>query len=154
MRGAAVRLVLAAGLLAGAAGAARAADRLAELFVPAEELSGGFEIVPEVSGDPANDADFRALGVEAVRAQHYTRAVGRVAEVCSVEVWAFSSEARAEKALGEIDYPAWRFLRHGELLILLRGVHFELGGGLEPGLFPACHEIGERTRARAAARWP
>jgi hypothetical protein len=156
-----VRWPLPALLLAGllATSIARAGDAscrdarylgdLAALCVPARELGDGWESVRETPSDPSRDPDLAAAGVRATHDLHYTRARRGGSEVCSLEIWAFSTPAAARLARAGIDQPGWRFTLRGNLLIMLRGVEFSRENGFRPGLVPECHRLAELTEARA-----
>jgi hypothetical protein len=122
---------------------------LLALFEPA---GPGWEIVEEAPSDPAHDPDLRASGVRALVARHYTRARGALSEVCSVEIWAFDDARRVATAQAGLERPDWRYHQEGNLLLMLRGVNFQRGQGFQKGLFPDCERLGERIRARVAAR--
>ena len=90
---------------------------------------------------------FRAL-----LARHYTRDRGGHSEVCSVEIWAFEDAKRLASARAHLERPGWRYHQEGSLLVMLRGVRFQRERGFQKGLFPDCERLGERIRARVAAR--
>lgn len=114
------------------------------------ELRAGWEVLREAPADPASDADLRGWGVTEQVARHYTRALppGR-AEVCSVEIWAFASEAQAEAAHAGFQYPDWQIDRAGRWLVMVRGLVLVRGTTPRRGVFPECGAIGRRVRARA-----
>lgn len=124
---------------------------LSGLFVPAESLGPGWELVTEVPVDPLSDPELRASGVRASQALHYTRAFRGGAEVCSVEIWSFSSAEAARRARGGMDRTAWRIGVQGNLLVMLHGVTLVRGQGFRPGLLPVCHRLAELTEAHAAS---
>jgi hypothetical protein len=122
---------------------------LLALFEPA---GADWEIVDEAASDPARDPGLRGSGVRALAARHYTRARGARSQVCSVEIWAFEDAGRVAAARLGLERPGWRFHQEGSLLVVLRGVSFERGQGFQKGLFPDCERLGQRIRARVAAR--
>jgi hypothetical protein len=122
---------------------------LLALFEPA---GADWEIVDEAPSDPSEDPDLRANGVRALAARHYTRARSANSQVCSVEIWAFEDAKRAALVRAGLERPGWRFHHEGSLLVMLRGVNFQRGRGFEKGMFPDCERLGERIRARVAAR--
>jgi hypothetical protein len=122
---------------------------LLALFEPA---GADWEVVDEAASDPSQDPDLRVNGVRALAARHYTRARGANSQVCSVEIWAFEDAKRAGVARAGLERPGWRFHHEGSLLVMLRGVNFRRGQGFEKGMFPDCERLGERIRARVAAR--
>ncbi|HEY5657361.1 MAG TPA: hypothetical protein VIY27_06190 [Myxococcota bacterium] len=121
---------------------------LLALFEPA---GAEWEIVEEAPSDPADDPELRDGGVLALAARHYTRGSGSRSQVCSVEIWAFDDAGRIAAARQGLARPGWRFHQEGNLLVMLRGVRFDLGQGFHKGLFPDCERLGERIRARVAA---
>jgi hypothetical protein len=125
-------------------------EALQAVFVPVERLPETWEIVGEAPVNVASDPQLVTLGVSAVDTWHYTRPLPGGSQVCSAEIWAFSSADAARRAARVVDYPGWRFLRQSHLLIMLRGTTFQRGEGFRKGLFPECHHIGERIGARAA----
>lgn len=143
-----------------AAGAARAEEPpcaecryrgdLAAIFVPARALGPGWDTMAEEIVDPRSDPDLRAAGVEATQSLHYTREVkGGGAEVCSVEIWSFTTPQAARRARADMQRESWRFALRGNLITMLRGVSFERGH-FRPGLRPACTRLAELIEARAA----
>lgn len=122
---------------------------LLALFEPA---GAGWEIVEEAPSDPAHDPDLRDGGVRALVARHYTRDRGGRSEVCSVEIWAFEDAVRLATARPHLERPGWLYHQEGSLLVMLRGVRFQRAQGFQKGLFPDCERLGERIRARVAAR--
>ena len=123
---------------------------LASVFVPAPEIPGGWEMVAERPGDPGADEEMVRLGVRATEIRHYTRYLGPLSQVCSVELWSFGSEGQAKRAQRITTHPGWRLIQGGAVLVMLHGVQIERGRGTDQGLFPECHDIGERTHARIA----
>jgi len=111
----------------------------------------GWEGVKEKSLDPALDPDLEGWGVRAQGARHYSRKVASGVEVCSVEIWAFESEAAAQRAQQNLTYPGWRFDQQGHLLVMLRGLRWLNDGTSRTGLFPECMTLGDRSSARVAA---
>lgn len=124
---------------------------LAPLFVPVSELEGPWEIVREAPTDVSGDPVLLGWGVRAIDALHYTRHQGPVAQVCSVEIWAFESPDRAAAAERGFERPGWRFMLRGNLLVTLRAVTLERGVGTTRDLFADCSALGDRTVERAAA---
>jgi len=110
-----------------------------------------WEIVEEMPADPTQDADLVEWGVVAQRTRHYTRKSGGSSQVCSVELWAFESDARARLAhtQEEFKFPDWRIDRKGDTLVMLRAVTLR-GGTAERTIYPDCEKLGETVRARAA----
>lgn len=127
----------------------RYTGELAALFVPPGELGVEWDSVRETPSDPADDPELRAAGVRATHSLHYTRARPGGSEVCSLEIWGFASAEAARRAQAGIEQPAWRFARHGNLLMMLRGVTFSRADGFRPGLLPECHRLADLTEARA-----
>ncbi len=109
----------------------------------------GWDVVREMP--EAADAALRARGMRGSVARHYTRARGRVSEVCTVELWSFELEDHARLAGASLARPDWRILQSEAILILLHGVRTERGVGARRGLVEGCEELGEQTRARVAA---
>jgi hypothetical protein len=124
----------------------------AELLALFEPAGAEWEIVEEAPSDPAQDPDLRGGGVRALLARHYTRDRGGGSEVCSVEIWAFEDAKRLASARAHLERPGWRYHQEGSLLVMLRGVRFQRERGFQKGLFPDCERLGERIRARVAAR--
>lgn len=89
-------------------------------------------------------------GVRAQRARHYTRHPGGVVQVCSVEIWAFESVGQARAGEENFAYPELQIVREGKLLLMTRAVTIERGKGERRSVFPACRELGEQARLRAA----
>jgi hypothetical protein len=71
--------------------------------------------------------------------------------VCTVELWVFEDAAQAAAVAAPLAQPGWEILRAEAILFLLHGVRLERGVGTRRGLVDGCAELGERTRARAAA---
>jgi hypothetical protein len=109
---------------------------------------GGWSWVEEAPIDVDTDADFQRWGVRAQRARHYTRATRDRVQVCSIEIWAFLDEARARAAESQLDYPHWEFERHGDLVVLLRGVTRVRGARAQRGVFPDCRSLRDRVSER------
>jgi hypothetical protein len=124
---------------------------LAALFLPAAALGPGWELVHEVPVDAASDPELRGSGVRAVRALHYTRGFRGGAEVCSVEIWSFTSPAAARRTGSGLERRAWQIGVQGNLIVMLHGVRLERGQGFRPGLLPACRRLADLTEAHAAA---
>jgi hypothetical protein len=124
---------------------------LAALFLPAAALGPGWELVDEVPVDAASDPELRGSGVRAVRALHYTRGFRGGAEVCSVEIWSFTSPAAARRTGSGLERRAWQIGVQGNLIVMLHGVRLERGEGFRPGLLPACRRLADLTEAHAAA---
>lgn len=120
-------------------------------FLSDAAAGAGWEGVRERSPDPTLDADMRGWGVRAQGARHYTRKGAEGVEVCSVEIWAFASEAQARNAAETLEHPGWRFDHRGHLLIMLRGLRWAADGTSRNGLYPACTALGERSSAKVAA---
>jgi hypothetical protein len=121
------------------------------LFLPATALGAGWELVKEAPVDPRQDPELRAAGVQASQALHYTRPFRGGAEVCSVEIWSFSSAEAARRARAGIEREAWRIGVQGNLLVMLHGVTLQRGVGFRPGLRPVCIRLAELTEAHAAS---
>ena len=99
----------------------------------------------------AADAALRARGMRGSVARHYTRARGRVSEVCTVELWAFDREPQARAVGVSVARPSWKILQSGAILILLHGVRLEPGVGARRGLVEGCEVLGDRALARVDA---
>lgn len=121
---------------------------LARLLLSEAQAGGNWDVVEEVPEDVARDADFLAWGVDAQRARHYTRFERRRVEVCSIEIWRFLTARLAQHALREIDYPHWEIGGSARHLVLVRGLTAEPGMQPRRGVFPDCHQLGQRVRAR------
>jgi len=132
---------------AAAAGIASARD-LTGLLLDPSEAGDGWEVVEEVPGQPSRDPDLVRWGVRAQQARHYTRDVGGVAEVCSIELWRFASREQAEAARKGFSYPDWQIDRSREILVMVRGLRRPRQGAPQRGVFPACETLGGRVRAR------
>jgi hypothetical protein len=104
----------------GALAEARGVPRLEALFLEVRDLPPGWEIVAEAPEDVASDPDLRRAGVRERRATHYTRARGRRSEACSVELWSFADDARAERAQHMLPQDVARVQRIGPILLSLR----------------------------------
>lgn len=141
---------LAAPAVAGEGRGASYRGDLTAVFVPPAELAGTWEVLHEAPTDPSRDPELKGRGVRAVRTQHYTRFAGPVTQVCSVEVWAFVSDARAASVEKGLAQPDWRFLRQDNLLIMLRARTLVRERGTTRHIFDDCARIGALTRARAA----
>jgi hypothetical protein len=87
--------------------------------------------------------------VTGVRSLHYTRARPGGSEVCSLEIWRFTTAAGARSARTEIARSAWRMEWRGNLLMMTRGVSYGRADGFRPGLLPECHQLADLTQARA-----
>jgi hypothetical protein len=124
---------------------------LDELFLPATALGPGWELVTEAPVDPLRDPELRAAGVRAAQALHYTRSFRGGAEVCSVEIWSFSSAEAARRTGAGLERESWRIGVQGNLLVMLHGVTLRRGQGFRPGLLPACLRLAELTEAHAWA---
>jgi hypothetical protein len=125
---------------------------LEELYLPARAAgaSGSWEVVKEAPVDAAADPDFLRWGVREKQVRHYTQhdSAGRI-RVCSVELWAFDSDAQARVAKQELSFPNWRFERRGLVLVMLHAVSREQGERAGHGVFPECSRLGSRIAARA-----
>ncbi len=108
-----------------------------------------WEIVEEVPQDPTKDAELVEWGVVAQRTRHYTRSSGSDSQVCSVELWAFESDARARLAHQNFEFPDWRIDREGDTLVMLRAVTVR-SDTTERTIYPDCEKLGKIVRARAA----
>ena len=128
----------------------RYAGDLIALFVPPQELGLDWDSVRETPSDPADDPDLHASGVLATHSLHYTRAHQGRSEVCSLEIWGFTTAVAARRAQAEIEQPAWRLDLRGNLLMMSRGVTFSRAEGFHPGLLPECHRLADLTKARAS----
>ncbi len=122
---------------------------LRAVFVPVRQLEGTWEVLHEAPTDPDRDPGMKAQGVRAVRTQHYTRYAGPISQVCSVEIWAFVTPARAASVERGLRRADWRFILHENLVIMLRARTLERRVGTTKTLFEDCARIGELTRARA-----
>jgi hypothetical protein len=131
----------------GAAPAPSAA--LDALWLSAAAAGPGWEVVREIPPDPKSDPDLVGWGVRALDTRHYTRHAGGRVEVCSVEIWQFENEARAEAAHAGFHYPDWQIDREGALLVMLRAVTMAPGVAPSRAVFADCRSLGERIRARA-----
>jgi hypothetical protein len=131
--------------------AARAIERPRDLsshFLTAIELGPNWEIVKEAA-EPIDPA-LRRRGLTATQARHYTRTIGRLSEVCSVELWQFGQARAAMSAAKTMELPHWQVLRADALLILTRGVRMKVGARTDTRLLDICAELGRRTYERAA----
>jgi len=144
-----VSLALAA-LIAVTLGSAPSQAGFSEFFVPPSSLAGGWEIVSEMPVTVTDDPDLVRWGVQESETRHYTRHRDRRVEVCSVEIWAFSSGAQARNASEDFEYPNWAIEREGSHLVMLRGRRWDRGDAPRAGVFPACAEIGRRIRMRVS----
>ena len=124
-------------------------QRLEWALLDQGDVRFGWEIVPEEPEDPSKDADLVEWGVVAKRARHYTRKSGSASQVCSVELWAFESDARARLAHQNFEFPDWRIDRKGDTLVMLRAVTLRRDTA-ERTIFPDCEKLGKIVRARAA----
>jgi hypothetical protein len=145
--------------LAGAAQAAedpcrerRYTDDLSALFVPARELGPDWETVRETPSNPSDDPEFRAAAVQATHSLHYTRERPGGSEVCSLEIWGFATAAAARRMQAEFKQPEWHIVLRGNLLMMTRGVTFEVESGFRPGLLPECLRLADLAEARARER--
>lgn len=123
---------------------------LAALFVDARGFGRDWEAVREAPSDVSRDPALRSAGVRAIDARHYTRDHGGVAEVCSVEIWAFVDADRAQRAADSMEHPGWRNQRVGNLWVRIHGTSFRRGAGFRPGLPRSCGDVEQRSNARAA----
>jgi hypothetical protein len=123
---------------------------LTALFVAPRELGSDWDSVRESPSNPADDPELDAAGVSATRSLHYTRARPGGSEVCSLEIWSFTTGAAARRARVEIARPGWRLDSHGNLLLMTRGVSFSHADGFHPGLLPECHRLADLSQARAS----
>lgn len=123
---------------------------VAEILVRPAELAGGWESISEAPIVAAEDPDLQRWGVSERETRHYTRHRGRHVEVCSVEIWAFVSEAQARTALEGFAYPNWAIEREGSLLVMLHGRRFDVGETPRLDVSSACREIGRLVRLRAS----
>jgi hypothetical protein len=125
---------------------------LALLFPAPESLGPDWELVEEAPVDPLQDRDLHAAGVRAAQALHYTRAFRGRSEVCSVEIWKFTSAEAARLARAGMERDGWHIGLQGNLLVMLHGVTLQRGEGFRPGLLPACRRLADLTEALAGAR--
>lgn len=124
------------------------ADRpLLEIFASGT----GWEVLDEPLESPVADPQLRQLGLRASQARHYTRARGPVSEVCTVELWAFESEAQASAAARAFEREGWYRVAAGALVVLAHGVRLERMVGSREGLVPGCTQLAKATQARALA---
>jgi hypothetical protein len=130
----------------GIAGSSGVPD-LERFFAPAGD---GWKIVREAPEVP--DPALRKGGLRASLARHYTRTRGPVSEVCTIELWAFDRAAQAVWVAASLAQPGWKILRAGAILVLLHSVRLERRVGTLWGVVEGCEELGERARARAAAK--
>jgi hypothetical protein len=153
-----LRVALAALLLAALPGSARGRDACADcrypgaleaLFPAARALGPAWETVEEAPEDSAGDPDLVSAGVTAIHALHYTRQVTGGARVCSGEIWAFGSTAQARHASAGNERAGWRIAVLGNLWVMVRGVRFQRGRSLDPGLLPECHRLADLLEANA-----
>ena len=122
------------------------------LFPVAASLGAGWEIVEEAASDPLTDPDLRKQGVRTTAARHYTRGHGRVAQVCTLEIWAFEDSEAAARAQTALVLPDWRLQREANLLLTLRGVTLDLGRAPRNGIASECDPLIPSALARWAAR--
>lgn len=120
---------------------------LGALFAPVDPAA--WEVI-DAPPEPENDAELRAAGLRVSRARHYTRALGPVSEVCTVEIWAFARPAQAAAADAGFERKGWQHYVAGSLLVLAHGVRLERKVGSREGLVPGCVHLAEATRDRAA----
>ncbi len=130
----------------------RYAGDLATLFVAPQELGVGWDSVRETPSNPADDPDLRAAGVLATQSLHYTREREGGSEVCSLEIWGFTTAEASRRARAGMERTGWRFALHGNLLLMARGVSFSRADGFHPGLLPECHRLVDLTEAIARER--
>ena len=128
-----------------------AAEPAEDVLLSERDLGGAWQIVREAPEDASADPDLVAWGVRARRTRHYTRDERGTARVCSIEVWAFRSEAQARAAGQGFAFPHWEIARERTLLVMVRGLTRPRGQRPQRGIFPACRALGNRVRARAAA---
>lgn len=129
--------------------------QLLRILPPAEAVRGGFDAVEEWPTDPANDPDLHRWGVRAQRARHYTRDTRTRADgiqVCSVEVWAFDSVARARDAHAAMAYPGWEFAHRGKVVLLARGLTRPPNKPPRRAVFDDCRRILQAAASRAPIR--
>jgi hypothetical protein len=127
---------------------------LERLLPEAHDVAGRWEVVREAAADPVVDPDLREWGVRAIRARHYTRTDREGVQVCSIELWAFQTEAGAARALAEIDYPSWQFAREGAVLMMVRGLTRPRGVRDRWEVFADCRALSDGIRRRLAAAGP
>jgi hypothetical protein len=127
---------------------------LEKLLPEAHEVAGRWEVVREAATEPATDPDLVEWGVRAMRARHYTRSRPEGAQVCSVELWAFDTQASAARALAEIDYPSWQFAREGAVLVMVRGLTRPRGAPDRWEVFADCRALSDAIQRRLAAAGP
>jgi hypothetical protein len=142
------------GRTARAQAAPPAVAALEKVLPEAPELAGRWDVVREAATDPAADPDLREWGVRAIRARHYTRDGRDGVQVCSVELWAFETEAVAARALAEIEYPSWRFAREGAVLVMVRGLTRRPGAPDRWEVFADCRALSDSIQRRLAESDP
>ncbi|MBW2541372.1 MAG: DUF4124 domain-containing protein [Deltaproteobacteria bacterium] len=125
------------------------AQRLEWALLDERNIYPGWEIVNETPEDASQDVDLVEWGVVAKRARHYTRKSDGASQVCSVELWAFESEARARLAGQNFAFPDWRIDRQGDMLVMLHAVTLR-GELAERTIFSDCEKLGNIVRTRAA----
>jgi hypothetical protein len=134
----------------GASAADRSVPPIEALFLGPLDLPPGWEIVSEAPEDAASDPDLRRAGVRERAARHYTRALGRRAEACSVELWSFADAAHAERGLRMLPRDGARLQRIGPILVSLRCTTLVRESGASEVVSPECAalagEIAERAR--------
>jgi hypothetical protein len=123
--------------------------RLEEVLPAAAQVRVAWDVVNEAPSDPKKDPDLVRWGVRAQLARHYTRHSSGAVQVCSMEAWRFEDISKARTAHENFAYPGWKMIREGSLLLMLRGLTRMPGEPSRRGVFAACHELGERARARA-----
>lgn len=134
-------------LLAGGA----AAEDLAEFLPTSRDVGSRWSVVEEEVPDPSSDPDLVSWGVTDQRTRHYTRAPQGGVEVCSIELWRFSTEGRARIAYSRIHHAGWRIDRRGDVLVMLRGLRRSRDGRSRGGVFPDCRRLGDQALERAGA---
>jgi hypothetical protein len=124
-------------------------QRLEWALLEERDVAPGWKIMNEMPEDTSEDADLVEWGVVAKRVRHYRRKSGAASQVCSVELWAFESDARARLAHQNFEFPDWRIDRTGDTLVMLHAVTVP-GGTSERTIYPDCEKLGKTVRARAA----
>jgi hypothetical protein len=109
------------------------------------EIGPEWEITREVPITQM-DRDQKRMGIVSIQARHYGRSHAGVTQVCSIELWRFTSASQASAAVPGAP-PHWSFEARGALLVTLRGTRFQRGQPFQKGLFPDCHKLGDLVKA-------
>jgi len=123
---------------------------LEALLLSAQHTGPGWDIVPEAAIDISDDLDFISWGVIEKLARHYARQSRGLTQVCSIELWRFSSVAAARVAAENISYPQWQIDREDEMLIMIHGLSHGVENIQRRGVFPDCNRLGGIQRRRLA----